>query len=197
MSTQAMPVYLTKPKILQWMQNPHNSELHLLLPEVTRLHGVPQPQEYHSEGDVIVHTRLALEALPDDADERVLWAVLLHDVGKADTTEFVEGRWRSHGHAEQGAELTYAILTRSGREEIAEDVSWLVRHHHFALSWNVHEGMTLSKKQKRFCANPLFPLLCEVVRADAAASWGRSTKGQQLEIILACLKSSVSTQLRG
>lgn len=192
-----MPVYLTKPKILQWMQNPHNSELHLLLPEVTRLHGVPQPQEYHAEGDVFVHTRLALEALPDDADERVLWAVLLHDVGKADTTEFVDGRWRSHGHTEQGAELAHGILTRSGREEIAEDVSWLVRHHHFVLSWNVHEGMTLSKKQKRFCANPLFPLLCEVVRADAAASWGRSTKGQQLEIILACLKSSVSTQLRG
>lgn len=192
-----MPVYLNKAELLHWMQNPHNSELHQLLPEVARLHGVPQPQEFHAEGDVFVHTRLALEDLPDDADERVLWAVLLHDVGKADTTEFTDGRWRAHGHTELGAELAHAILTRVGREEIAEDVSWLVRHHHFALSWNVHESMTLSKKQKHFCANPLFPLLCEVVRADAAASWGRSTKGQQLEIILACLKSSVSTQLRG
>jgi putative nucleotidyltransferase with HDIG domain len=197
MSTQLMPVYLNKAELLQWMQHPHNSELQLLLPEVTRLHGVPQPQEYHAEGDVFVHTRLALEALPDDADERVLWAVLLHDVGKADTTEFVEGRWRSRGHTELGAELAYAILTRSGREEIAGDVSWLVRHHHFALSWNVHEGMTLSKRQKRFCANPLFPLLCEVARVDAAASWGRSTKGQQLDIILACLKRVAPIQPRG
>lgn len=164
---------------------------------MARLNGVPQPQRYHAEGDAFVHTRLAVESLPDDVDERVLWAVLLHDVGKADTTEFIDGRWRAIGHTELGAELAREILTRSGRLEIVEDVSWLVRHHHFTLSWNVHEGMTLSKKQRRFCANPLFLLLCEVVRADAAASWGRSTKGQQLEVILSSLKITAAIQHQG
>jgi len=35
-----------------------------VLPEVTRLHGVQQPPEYHPEGDVWTHTMLMLEKLP-------------------------------------------------------------------------------------------------------------------------------------
>src|SRR5512136_1268148 len=82
------------------------------LPEVAALRGVLQADEYHAEGDAFVHTMLAVEAVDDDADLRVFWGVLLHDIGKAHTTEFIRGRWRSHGHEEVGANLVPAIMTR-------------------------------------------------------------------------------------
>jgi len=62
------------------------SDLHLLihfLPEIEQLKDVPQPKKYHPEGDVYVHTLLALKW----ADQLKLsplskLAVLLHDIGK-------------------------------------------------------------------------------------------------------------------
>ena len=53
------------------------------LPEVERLKGVLQPEEYHGEGDAFVHTMLAVAAVPDEEDIRVFWGTLLHDIGKS------------------------------------------------------------------------------------------------------------------
>jgi putative nucleotidyltransferase with HDIG domain len=148
------------------------------LPEVAVLRGVPQAVEYHAEGDAYIHTMLAVEAVPDSADRRVFWAVLLHDVGKALTTAFIRDRWRSHGHEEAGAELVPKIMARLGLSELATDVAWLVRHHDFVLSWNLQPGAALTARQRRFMEHPLFPLLLKVNAADAAASLGKSRKGE-------------------
>uniref|UniRef100_A0A831XE87 HD domain-containing protein n=1 Tax=Geobacter metallireducens TaxID=28232 RepID=A0A831XE87_GEOME len=150
------------------------------LPEVARLRGVPQPEQYHAEGDAFVHTMLAMDAVPDDADPRVFWGVLLHDIGKAETTAFIKGRWRSWGHAEMGAELVPAVMARLGLPHLAADVAWLVRHHTFHFSWNLEPGARLSRNQRRFMAHPLFPLLLEVCDADAAGSRGGSDKGVKI-----------------
>jgi putative nucleotidyltransferase with HDIG domain len=158
------------------------------IPEVQALSGVPQPQEYHQEGDAFEHTMLALDSLPPDVDERVFWAVLLHDIGKAVTTEYDNGRWRSHGHAEVGGEMAAEILRRVGRTDLAEDVAWLVRHHGFVLSWGPHAGEKLTRRQLRFCGHRLFPLLLLVARADAAASVGKSDKRERLDAIENFLK---------
>jgi len=155
-----------------------------IVPELAALKGIQQPVEYHSEGDAFTHTCLAVKSLPQDIDERVQWAVLLHDIGKATTTKFVDGRWRSHGHDIAGAKIIPQILHRLGKQSISEDVCWLVRHHHFALSWGLGTSGQLTAKHHRFCAQPLFPLLVEVVRADAAGSQGTSEKGKIVEHIL-------------
>jgi putative nucleotidyltransferase with HDIG domain len=148
------------------------------LPEVDALRGVLQSDEYHGEGDAYVHTMLAVDALSDGADPRIFWAVLLHDIGKAATTRFIDGRWRSRGHEEEGAKLVPEIMSRLGLPQLSEDVTWLVRHHDFILSWNIKPGDRLSARQRRFMGHPLFPLLLRVNAADAAASWGRSSKGE-------------------
>lgn len=148
------------------------------LSEVAALQGVLQSNEYHAEGDAYVHTMLAVDALEDDADQRVFWAVLLHDIGKAVTTRFIDGRWRSWGHEEEGAKLVPGVMTRLGLPGISADVAWLVRHHDFLLSWNLDPGDRLKPRQRRFMEHPLFPLLLRVNAADAAASWGRSRKGE-------------------
>ena len=159
-----------------------------LLPEVAALEGVPQAVEYHAEGDALIHTLLAVDAVDGDADERVFWAVLLHDIGKAQTTRFIDGRWRSHGHANQGAQLVAAILERLSLAHIADDVAWLVKHHHFVFSWGNSVMNGLTPRQKKFCQLPLFPLLVEVCRADATASVGKSHKGNLLDSVLQQLK---------
>jgi poly(A) polymerase len=56
-----------------------------IIPEINKLKGVPQPIEYHHEGDVFTHTYLAIKSLPTDAPLHLVWAVLLHDIGKPST----------------------------------------------------------------------------------------------------------------
>jgi hypothetical protein len=153
------------------------------LPEVMALEGVPQPPEYHGEGDAFTHTFLAIGEVDGDADPLVFWGVLLHDIGKSAVTEFIRGRWRSFGHEQAGAELVPQIMARLGFPELAADVTWLVRHHDFILSWEIRPEMKLTGRQRRFTEHPLFPLLLQVAAADAAASHGRSRKGEYLRIL--------------
>ncbi len=154
----------------------------LLLPEVAALRDVPQPEKYHAEGDVLTHTMLALETVDDDADPRVFWGVLLHDIGKATTTVFIDGRWRAHGHAEAGADLVPAIMARIGHPELTKDVAWLVRHHLFHFSWNLRGIPRLTKNQRKFMEHPLFPFLLRVCLADAAGSRGGDKESKILRI---------------
>ncbi|HEY5513377.1 MAG TPA: HD domain-containing protein [Geomonas sp.] len=155
----------------------------LLLPEVAALRGVPQPEKFHAEGDVFTHTMLALDALDEDDDARVYWGVLLHDLGKATTTSFIRGQLRAHGHAKAGAALVPAVMERIGFPEMATDVSWLVREHHFHFAWDVREDGRLTKQQRRFMEHPLFPLLLELCRADAMGSQGVSVKRRKIQLI--------------
>ncbi|RLB72334.1 MAG: HD family phosphohydrolase [Deltaproteobacteria bacterium] len=176
-----------KRRLGEWQDS---KEFLQILPEVAALEGVPQAVEYHAEGDALTHTLLAIDAVSAGTDERVFWAVLLHDIGKAETTEFIDGRWRSHGHANQGALLVAPILERLNLVYIGADVAWLVKHHHFVFFWgnSVMDGLT--PKQVKFCHHPLFPLLVEVCRADAAASLGKSRKKDLLDSVLLQLKTT-------
>lgn len=153
------------------------------LPEVVALRGVPQPEEFHAEGDAFNHTMLAMRAVADDADPRVFWGVLLHDIGKAQTTHLIQGRWRAFGHAEAGAEFVPGIMSRLGLPELAADVAWMVKHHLFHFSWHYTPGEKLTSKQRRFMEHPLFPLLLQVCAADAAGSLGGSGKGRVIAAI--------------
>jgi poly(A) polymerase len=81
-----------------------------VLPEVQRLKGVPQPPDFHPEGDVWTHTLLVLGSL-GPCTPALGWAALLHDVAKPQTIQFAD-RIRFHGHAEQGSALARGILTR-------------------------------------------------------------------------------------
>ena len=90
-----------------------------LFPEIQNLIGVPQDPEWHPEGDVFVHTQLAVnrarELIEDLSYPRkvtVMLAALAHDFGKPATTEFLEGRWRSRGHEEAGVQPAESFLDR-------------------------------------------------------------------------------------
>lgn len=90
-----------------------------LAPELLPLPDTPQDPQWHPEGDVWTHTLLALDqAVPLLADlDRpraltVMLATLCHDLGKASTTRFEDGRLRSRGHEEAGLGPTTTLLDR-------------------------------------------------------------------------------------
>ncbi len=112
-----------------------------LFPEIKALIDVPQDPEWHPEGDVFVHTRLALDRareligdLPYPKQVTVMLATLAHDFGKPSTTEFVDGRTRSRGHEEAGVPPTESFLNRLnihtlGGYDVRAQVIALVRDH--------------------------------------------------------------------
>lgn len=105
-------------------------------PELAALIDCPQDPEWHPEGDVWVHTlhcmdAFAAERIGDDWEDLVVGlAVLCHDLGKPETTEFIDGRWRSHRHEALGEGPTRSFLDRLTRHrDLVEAVVPLVTHH--------------------------------------------------------------------
>ncbi|MCD6109547.1 CCA tRNA nucleotidyltransferase [bacterium] len=100
-----------------------------VIPELEDLHGVPQPKQYHQEGDVWDHSLRALKECDDNASRDVKWASLLHDIGKPDTFK-LKKRIRYDHHVERSKEIVHDIFTRlKFPKKDRKEVEWLVLHH--------------------------------------------------------------------
>jgi tRNA nucleotidyltransferase (CCA-adding enzyme) len=75
--------------------------LAVVLPEIDRLFGVPQPEQWHPEIDTGVHTLMVAQQAAKLADSlQVRFAAQLHDLGKGLTPE---SEWPSHKmHGQHG-----------------------------------------------------------------------------------------------
>ncbi len=103
--------------------------LNYFLPELAVCKGVPQPADYHHEGDVWNHMLQVLRSFTDEQGIDVRIAALFHDCGKVHTFSLKE-RIRFDHHATISADLTSKALQRlqMPRKRI-EKIDWLVRHH--------------------------------------------------------------------
>ncbi|MEE8306375.1 MAG: multifunctional CCA addition/repair protein [Gammaproteobacteria bacterium] len=103
--------------------------LRIVLPEVDRLYGVPQPARWHPEVDTGVHLELALQqAAKLSAKAEVRFAVLTHDLGKGTTPRDL---WPKHtGHEQRSVELINELLQRLPvPRRFAELARWVARYH--------------------------------------------------------------------
>ena len=163
--------------------------LHEILPEVTAMKGVEQPENFHPEGDVYTHTLLTLTKLADgrketDAREEhppasngldkknlygsweLAMAVLLHDIGKPVTFEIAD-RIRFNNHDSIGAKMAGKICERlrmSNAEK--ERITWLVKMHLYLR----HAQEMRVSKLKRLFAHEGYPELAELYKIDSLAS---------------------------
>jgi len=82
-----------------------------VFPEVDRLFGVPQPEQWHPEIDTGVHILLVLKMAAQLSDSiPVRFAGLVHDLGKGTTDPQY---WPSHrGHEKRGLKLIEALCER-------------------------------------------------------------------------------------
>lgn len=155
--------------------NPHIGvklldELQLLpeiLPEVSEMKGVRQPENFHPEGDVFVHTLLCLSKM-EEPSWTLAMGVLLHDIGKTDTYEELD-RIRFNLHEKVGSDMAAKVCDRL-KTSVAEKerIVWLVLKH---LCFKDAQKMRLSKL-KRLLAEEGYPELAELCRIDALASSG-------------------------
>ncbi len=156
-----------------------------LLPEISAMKGVPQPPEYHPEGDVWIHTRLMLAGLPAGASPTFAWGVLLHDVGKPPTfrpASVTGDRIRFDGHVEVGVKMATAICQRLrfSNEDTAQILALIANHMKFKDVAQMRKS-TL----KRFVRLPAFSEHMELHRLDCTASHGRLEVYESLKILLA------------
>lgn len=135
-----------------------------LLPEIQALKGVAQPAEFHNGLDVYEHTLKALKTLPADSDLSLVWAVLFHDSGKAQTFEIREDRIHFDGHAKASAEIVTQVLNRLNfARNFTEKVTWLCEHH-----MTLVQIQEMPKATKiRWFLKPYFLDLLEVHKADS------------------------------
>jgi tRNA nucleotidyltransferase (CCA-adding enzyme) len=106
--------------------------LKLILPEVDRLFGVPQPVKYHPEVDTGLHTLLCLQQAAKLTDDPVIrYAALVHDVGKGVTDKT---KWPSHyAHETLGLPLQADISKRLHVPNEFSKLAALVCEHHTKL----------------------------------------------------------------
>ncbi len=159
--------------------------LRFILPEVEATKGVPQPEEYHPEGDVFVHTIAAVRVADwFIRDPLVKLAVLLHDIGKPYALER-SGGVNMGGHEAVGARMARKVgmRLRLSRQEVARLVFLVKNHMRIADLPKMGRG-----KQVRFVSEgedpegrslrgryPLFFDLLGVLVADCEACAHRSS----------------------
>ncbi len=136
-----------------------------ILPEVEAMRGVEQPPEFHPEGDVFIHTRMALRMLRKPSAVLAL-GTLLHDVGKPPTYA-VRERIRFDGHVEVGMRLAEDIChrLRMSNDDTARVVA-LVQHHLRFMHVMEMRQSTLT----RFLRLPYFEDHLEMHRVDCLSS---------------------------
>lgn len=138
-----------------------------IMPEVLDMADVPQPPEFHPEGDVLTHTLIMLGLLQNPSVELAM-GVLLHDVGKPRTFE-VSDRIRFNNHTHVGAQMTEAICRRLrfNTEQIKHIVSLVAEHHRF-----MHVREMRRSKLVRFLRDPYFDDHLALHRVDCLGCHG-------------------------
>jgi tRNA nucleotidyltransferase (CCA-adding enzyme) len=113
--------------------------LQVLLPEVARLWGVPQPEAHHPEIDTGVHLMMVLDmAAQLDAPLPVRFACLVHDLGKGTTHADVLPRHL--GHEERSVKLLLPVCERLRVPTDCKDLAVIVAKEH----GNIHRSAELN-----------------------------------------------------
>src|SRR6266436_6413339 len=161
-------IFLSPERVRGWDLLDSSGLMRAIFPELDAMKGVLQPEQFHPEGDVFVHTRLMLHLLPEEVSVPLVFAVLFHDVAKP-VTAIVDktGRIRFNDHDRIGAHMTEAIMRRlrfSGAE--IEATAEMVRQH---MVFKDAPNMRVAKL-KRFMARPTFGEELELHRVDCESS---------------------------
>ncbi len=156
-----------------------------ILPELSNCHNVPQPEQYHPEGDVFIHTIEAVRIADGFiSDPIVKLAIVLHDIGKPVALDRNDGR-NMGGHCAIGARMVKEIGRRLRLSKLqTRRLSDLVRHHmriaDFPKMGRGKQVRFLSEGEAPDAASlsaryALFYDLLQVLVADCEASAHRST----------------------
>ncbi len=155
-------------------------------PELYAIVDIPQSPKWHPEGDVWVHTLLALDTMQKELGVRsggvemqekqklkFLFAILCHDLGKATHTTIEEDRRiRSIGHEKAGVEPAKSLLYRlTDEHDFIKSILPLVEHH--LKPSQFYKGKAKASAIRRLATKINIEELVMVAKADFL---GRTTK---------------------
>lgn len=129
MEDEKPSLYFNKVAYEEWFKKTYPFSLlaALIKTEQSRMH--------HPEGSVWNHTMMVLDNAAGHKKESknpkaLMWAALLHDLGKAPTTKIRNGKITSYDHDKVGEGLADEFLREFTKDEIfLHDVAKLVRWH--------------------------------------------------------------------
>ena len=162
----------------------------LLAPELLTMKKCPQHPEWHSEGDVWMHARLALSCLSskqyikefgkEKPSPLLVIATLFHDIGKPETIETPEingvDHIRFYGHDRVGAEITKRVAERLRLASAdhwgvsPDELYWLIDHHLVLLNGDVKEMKNRTIEKYFFENSVLGDTLRKLMFVDGSAS---------------------------
>ncbi len=164
-------------------------------PELLEMRGCEQPENWHQEGDVWSHTKIALETLDSEefkkefnepADIELIIATLFHDIGKPYTIKTPKkdksDRIRFDRHDNIGGQITKSILERiraSSPPEISvnpERIEWLVRNHMVAVHGDPQTMRPVTIEKYFFSQNWPSKNLIKLLFADSIATKDKNGK---------------------
>ena len=149
--------------------------LKVLLPEVDRLYGVPQPPEHHPEIDTGVHLEMVLdETAKANAPLEVRFAALCHDLGKGTTA--IDKLPRHIGHEERSVKLLRSLCERwrvpVHCRELAEVVAREHGHIHASQSLGAEAVLRLLGRCDALRRPERFTLVLQACECDARGRLG-------------------------
>ncbi len=149
--------------------------LRVIIPELDKLFGVPNPPEYHPEIDSGIHTLMVLQVASQLSDDPcVRFAALVHDLGKAQTAMH---QWpKHHGHEQDGLPIIRQLCKRLRIPTVYRELALLACEHHL----NIHRfavlrpetQVNLLEKTDAFRRKERFQSLLLVCMADAQGVGG-------------------------
>lgn len=165
--------------------------LEVILPEINRLYGIPNPRRYHAEVDSGVHTIMVLQAAAESSSEELIrFAAAVHDLGKGITPMKI---WPSHyGHEERGISIITKLCERLRIPAEFRKFAEMVSKHHI----NVHRvyelrAQTIVKildQADAFRRPHLFEKMVMVCEADAKGKGSPQAVYPQREFWLSLLR---------
>lgn len=146
-------------------------------PELNALRFTPQNIAHHPEGNVWNHTLMVVDAaakirdtLPTEWQIPFMFGMLLHDVGKAVTTD---SQLRAHGHAEAGVDIAMSFMRRiSTNKGWNAKIKAIVKEHMNPAS--MHKNKAGLKAWRKLHIRIALPILQKVVQADCEGIEGLS-----------------------
>ena len=185
-----------------------------IMPELLKMKACPQPQNWHTEGDVWDHTRLALKKLSSpefkkefpaiggsafgggnsSVDIETILAVLFHDAGKPYTIRTPEkdgiDRIRYDEHDVVGADIAKKVLTRlkvAAPPEInvkPSRVVWAVRYHMLAVHGNPADMRPTTIEKYFFSRTNPSQTLLKLMLVDGLATVNQEGNGMSDRFVL-------------
>lgn len=109
--------------------------LKIIIPEIEPLKDISQSKKFYQAGNIFDHTELVVSHLPEKVETDIVWAALLHDIGKPKTLSMGYDRKKNwtekfHNHNVIGAEMAKIILRRlKFPTDRIEHICWLIDNH--------------------------------------------------------------------